>query len=96
MVFLSRLRRDPRTDGGQLASPFVPGTRWTLEADLLADAMRYAAAQAGKDQTYTKHPTTWLNGKCWLDEPVSAAVRPHSYLDSIRAGLAVYLDEEGA
>jgi hypothetical protein len=66
------------------------------EADLLAGAMRYAAAQAGKDQTYTKHPTTWLNAKCWLDEPGPAAARPLSYIESIRAGLAVHLDEEGA
>jgi hypothetical protein len=66
------------------------------EADLLAGAMRYAAAQAGKDPTYTKHPTTWLNAKCWLDEPAPAAARPLSYIESIRAGLAVHLDEEGA
>jgi hypothetical protein len=66
------------------------------EADLLAGAMRYAAAQDGKDPTYVKHPTTWLNGKCWLDEPAPAGARPRSYLDSIRAGLAVHLDEEGA
>ena len=58
--------------------------------------MRYAAAQDGKDPTYIKHPTTWLNGKCWLDEPAPAAARPRSYLDSIRAGLAVHPDEEGA
>ena len=66
------------------------------EADLLAGAMRYAAAQDGKDPTYTKHPATWLNGKCWLDEPAPASARPRSYLDSIRAGLAVHLDEEAA
>jgi hypothetical protein len=66
------------------------------EADLLAGAMRYAAAQDGKDRTYIKHPATWLNSKCWLDEPAPAAARPRSYLDSIRAGLAVHLDEEGA
>jgi hypothetical protein len=66
------------------------------EADLLAGAMRYAAAQDGKDPTYIKHPKTWLNGKCWLDEPAPAAGRPRSYLDSIRAGLAAHLDEEGA
>jgi hypothetical protein len=66
------------------------------EADLLAGAMRYAAAQDGKDPNYTKHPATWLNGKCWLDESAPAAARPRSYLDSIRAGLAVHLDEEGA
>jgi hypothetical protein len=66
------------------------------EAELLAGAMRYAAAQDGKDPTYIKHPATWLNGKCWLDEPAPAAPRPRSYLDSIRAGLAVHLDKEGA
>jgi hypothetical protein len=66
------------------------------EADLLAGAMRYAASQDGKDPTYIKHPTTWLNGKCWLDEPAPAAARPRSYLHSIRARLAVHLDKEGA
>jgi hypothetical protein len=66
------------------------------EADLLAGAMRFAASQDGKDQTYIKHPKTWLNGKCWLDEPAPAAARPRGYLDSIRAGLAVHPDEEGA
>jgi hypothetical protein len=66
------------------------------EAEPLAGAMRYAAAQDGKDPTYIKHPKTWLNGKCWLDEPPPAAARPRSYLDSIRAGLAVHLDEEVA
>jgi hypothetical protein len=66
------------------------------EADLLFGAMRYAAARDGKDSTYTKHPTTWLNAKCWLDEPAPAAARPLSYIESIRAGLAVHLDEEGA
>jgi hypothetical protein len=35
-------------------------------------------------------------GKCWLDEPAPAAARPPSYLESIRAGLAVHPDEEGA
>jgi hypothetical protein len=33
------------------------------DADLLSGAMRYAAAQDGKDPTYIKHPATWLNGK---------------------------------
>ena len=66
------------------------------EAELLAGAMRYAAVQDGKDPNYVKHPATWLNGKCWRDEPMPAAARPRSYLDSIRAGLAAHLDEEGA
>jgi hypothetical protein len=37
--------------------------------------MRYATAQDGKDPTYTKHPQTWLNGKCWLDEPAPSRYR---------------------
>jgi hypothetical protein len=65
------------------------------EAELLAGAMRYAAVQDGKDLSYIKHPATWLNAKCWLDEPAPAAARSRSYLDSIRAGLAAHLDEEG-
>jgi len=63
------------------------------QADLLAGAMRYAAAQDGKDPTYVKHPATWLNGKCWRDEPAPGAAHPRGYLDSIRAGLALIPDE---
>jgi hypothetical protein len=66
------------------------------EADLLAGAMRYAAAQDGKDRTYIKHPATWLNSRCWLDEPAPAAARQRTYFDSIRVGLAIHLDEEGS
>jgi hypothetical protein len=65
-------------------------------ANRAESSKRYAAAQDGKDPTYIKHPATWLNGKCWLDEPAHAAARPRSYLDSIRAGLAVHLDKERA
>lgn len=44
--------------------------------DLLIAAMRrYAASQAGKDETYIAHPSTWLNDKRWADEAsVSAPV----------------------
>ncbi len=67
------------------------------EAELLAGAMRYAAAQDGKDPTYIKHPATWLNGKCWLDggrarcRPPAQLSRQHPF-----AGLAVHLDKERA
>jgi hypothetical protein len=37
--------------------------------ELLAGAMRYAAERSGQEQRYTKHPSTWLNGGCWADEP---------------------------
>ena len=38
-------------------------------ADLIAGAKRYAAQVAGKETEYIKHPATWLNAECWLDEP---------------------------
>ena len=38
--------------------------------EILIEATKhYAAQMAGKDSQYIKHPATWLNGKCWLDEP---------------------------
>jgi len=39
------------------------------EEMILEGAKRYANAQNGADQKFTKHPATWLNGGCWEDEP---------------------------
>jgi hypothetical protein len=36
---------------------------------LIDGAIRYAAARHGQDPKYTKHPATWLNQECWLDDP---------------------------
>ena len=36
---------------------------------LIAGAKRYAAEMAGKESQFIRYPATWLNGKCWLDEP---------------------------
>ena len=41
-----------------------------VSLEILIEATKhYAAEMAGKDSQYIKHPATWLNGKCWLDEP---------------------------
>lgn len=56
--------------------------------------MRYAAQRDDEDPRFTKHPATWLQGKCWLDEPGPAAARPRSKLDVIRAGLDLSPDDE--
>jgi hypothetical protein len=37
--------------------------------ELEIGAMRYAAVRSGEDPKFTKHGATWLNQKCWLDEP---------------------------
>ena len=36
---------------------------------LIACAKRYVAEMAGKESQFIRYPATWLNGKCWLDEP---------------------------
>lgn len=51
-----------------------------IAAAVLQSAVeRYAAERASEPVEYTKHPTTWLNGECWNDEPQpkSTANRPH-------------------
>ena len=70
--------------------------REATEAELLAGAMRYAAQRDGEDPLFTKHPATWLNGKCWTDEPPPNSSRPRTYLDSIAAGFALFPDDEAA
>jgi hypothetical protein len=46
--------------------------------ELKLGAMRYSASVTGHDPNFIKHPATWLNGECWLDEPAkqSAPTRP--------------------
>jgi Helix-turn-helix domain len=45
--------------------------REATAAELTAGAERYAqqCREHGAEQRFIKHPTTWLNAGCWLDEP---------------------------
>jgi hypothetical protein len=60
--------------------------------DILAGAKRYAASKP--DPQFTKHPTTWLNADCWLDEgekvvsfrPAPAAQRTWQEIKAEREG----------
>jgi len=36
---------------------------------IIEGARFYAMERKLQDPQYTKHPVTWLNGGCWLDEP---------------------------
>jgi hypothetical protein len=38
---------------------------------IIAGMQSYAASRAGQDQTFTKHPATWLNADGWLDQPTT-------------------------
>jgi hypothetical protein len=40
--------------------------------ELELGALRYSASRTNEDPKFTKHASTWLNGKCWLDEPEPA------------------------
>lgn len=66
-------------------------------AELLAGAMRYAAAVAGTEPRYIKHPASWLNAKGWLDEPEPQSWRsdPPSRADSAIQGIKNYLIRTG-
>jgi hypothetical protein len=36
---------------------------------LVSKAAAYAKSKADEDRKFIKQPATWLNQKCWLDEP---------------------------
>jgi hypothetical protein len=56
-------------------------------AELLDGAARYAAAKAGQNPTFTKHPTTWLSDGGWMDEsaPPSGLAKPGSAYAGLRS-----------
>lgn len=39
------------------------------EREILDGARRYAIEREEEDPKFTKHPSTWLNGGCWMDDP---------------------------
>jgi helix-turn-helix protein len=51
-------------------------------ADQIIDgARRYAAERQDENPKYTKHPATWLNGGCWMDEPGANSHREKNYAE---------------
>lgn len=60
----------PRKAGkGQALKAYCAARKQTSREIIVAGAERYALERAGQDHSFTKHPATWLNGQCWLDEP---------------------------
>lgn len=53
---------------GQAERAYRKAIAETEHATLVEGAKRYAADPERKPE-FTKHAATWLNGKCWLDEP---------------------------
>jgi hypothetical protein len=67
-------------------------TKRATAAELLVGAQRYAAAKAGTERKYIKHPTTWLNAGAWLDDAEPAITKPTNRADSAIAGMARLLN----
>lgn len=51
------------------AKAFAKAMKRAALAVIVAGARRYAEERAHEDPNFTKHPATWLNNDCWLDEP---------------------------
>jgi len=55
-------------------------------AELLLVAAKSHADDPNRDPRFTKHPATWLNQKCWLDERLPAATAPARPNDLVEVG----------
>lgn len=62
--------------------------------EIIAGARRYAA-DSKRDQKFTKHPSTWLNADCWLDE-ADVGWKPPIVLDAPRRTYAEIKAEKEA
>lgn len=73
-----------RVSKGAARTAYDKARKSATAEELELGAMRYAAVRSSEDPKYTKHPSTWLNNKCWLDEPEPArganfGERPQSF-----------------
>ena len=67
----------PRKVGkGQARKAYNRARKSATEDILLAGIKRYAGEVASTDPQFIRHPTTWLNGEGWLDEPPDLAGDP--------------------
>jgi len=57
--------------------------RGASEDAIIAGMMRYAASKRDTDVRYVKHPATWLNQDCWLDDD-RGSTPPPSFMDIVR------------
>lgn len=64
---------------GQAEKAYRAALRHATPDELLAGIRRYAEQVADEEPRFKKHAATWLNGKCWLDEPLPAAANPSSH-----------------
>lgn len=63
---------------GAARKAFHQANARALADDIIAGAKRYAADKS-RDPKFTKHPATWLNSDCWLDELPSTQTNGGGY-----------------
>lgn len=64
-----------KTDKGGARKAWARAVKLADPEVLVAGAKRYAAETRGREPRHVAHPSTWLNGERWLDEPGANAGR---------------------
>ena len=60
----------PRKVGkGQARRAYTTARKKATPEDLIQSMARYRDDVRRSGTEFVKHPATWLNGECWLDEP---------------------------
>lgn len=64
-----------RTDKGHAKTAWLKMLKGAADpAEVIAAAERFAMRTRGDDPKFIPHPSTWLNGERWADEPAVAVV----------------------
>jgi hypothetical protein len=90
-----------KTDKAKALKAYRQALKDTPAETLLAGAERYAIERHVQDPTYTKYPASWLNGRCWDNEPApsrpaSSTRRPATQLERAAPGGISYLETGGS
>jgi hypothetical protein len=64
-----------KRDRGHAEKAYRTALKTTDHTTILAGAIRWNAEAQGQDPKFIPHPSTWLNGQRWLDEPAQEFAR---------------------
>jgi uncharacterized protein YdaU (DUF1376 family) len=96
--FLKWYESYPRKVGkGRARTAYIKALKKTTGDILLKGSERYAGERAGEDQSFTKHPSTWLNSECWDDDPAPQKGNENEHgFTALRRGSAKVIEEAEA
>ena len=58
-----------KTAKGHARKAYKNALKRATHEEIIAGVKNYRREMAGKEAEFLKHPATWLNADCWLDEP---------------------------